>query len=152
MLNKNIAKLNYFVLNLFKIKTFSYYYIKYFFLIYKSLTDILSIVCNNYEFSKKKECKKYFISYFKYLKFNKKTYYSDIIASDTKYIAFSSGFSSDNLHTYIIQKNFSFYYSMIMNINKKFIISTKPSNTIKVMGMFKIILFNLFFYNVKVII
>lgn len=151
MLEKYSYKINSFLLNLFKIKSISFFYIKYIYLVYKYFINIYKNIYMSNVYKNKYNSQITFI--FKKLKFNKKTYYNNLIFKNITLMAYIPlTLKSYNQNMYLVQKNFFFYYKLLFVNYKHFAITLNIQKTLYVILSLKIILFNLFFYNIKVLV
>ncbi len=153
MLKIYTNNLTLYILKLFKIINLSFFYIKYLFICLNYLNTILNILdklnVNTYYYGY--QLHKNFI--FKKIFINKNTYYKTFIARSLKELScFGLAIISPNINTYLLQKNFSFYYTSFIIRSKKFTLLLNYKKLIFIMFSFKLILFNLYFYNIKVLV
>lgn len=154
MLQIYLNNLSFFILKIFKITKLSFFYIKYLFICLKYLSNILNI------FDKIIVDKRMWYSYtlfkhflFKKIFINKNTYYKTLISKSLNELScLGLTISSPNINTYLLQKNFSFYYLSFLIKKKTFTIVLNYRKFIFLMFSFKLILFNMYFYNIKVMV
>lgn len=156
MLNNKLNYINYFFLKIFKINNLSYIYIKFIFLVYNFFFIFFKDLINNAgSYIKYKVfIQKFFL--FKNTTLNKKNYYNKFIFKNINYLGVSNLIlKTKSINSYIIQKNFSFYYNTMFSRKAdvaNFIIILDLKKVLNTMNSFKIILFNLYFYNIKIIV
>lgn len=151
MLQKYCIKVNNFIISIFKLKYVSFFYIKYIFLVYKYFIDIYKTINIATIYKNKLNIQLSFL--FKKLQFNKKTYYNNLIFNNIslmKYVPLTMKASNQDM--YLVQKNFFFYYKLLFLNCKHFSITLNIQKTLYVVLSLKLILFNLFFYNIKVLV
>lgn len=151
MLTYNLSRLNFFLIKVFKITNVSFYYINYIFLIYKHFLNIYFNLINANLILKSNSLNRYFYFNFKKIYFNKKTYFNTFLFKNWQELN-SSNLSTiaNNTNVYMIQKNFTFYYSWHILKNKKFIITFNLKKLLKIFYGFKLLLFNFSFSNIRV--
>ncbi len=156
MLQKKLSSINYFFFKIFKINNLSYVYIKFIFIVYNFFYILFKDLFNTiYVFKKYKIfLNKFFL--FKNTIINKKNFYHKFIFKNINYLGISNlVLKTKSINSYIIQKNFSFYYHSMFSKKfdvSNFIIVLDLKKIINVMNSFKVILFNLYFYNIKIIV
>ena len=148
--------INYFflyIIKLFNILNLSFHYIKYISLCMHYISHFLTILnkLTDLTYYKKYILGKTFI--FKKIFLNKNTYYKTFIAKSLKDLSCAGlVLSSPSINTYLIQKNFTFYYKAFLLKLKVFTIVLDYKKLLFVMFSFKLILFNLYFYNIRVLV
>lgn len=152
MLNYNFIKFNFFLIKVFKINNLSFYYINYLFLIYKHFLDIYLFMIKNNFLVKSDAINKYLYFNVKKVYFNKKTYFNTFLFKNWQELNSSNlSTATSNINTYMIQKNFTFYYSWHILRNNNFIITFNIKKLLKIFYGFKFLLFNFSFYNIRIL-
>jgi len=153
MLNIYMSNLSIFIIKLFKMLNLSFYYIKYLFICMKYLNYILQTLNKLNRLTFYTTYNKLTSFVFKKIFINKNTYYKAFIAKSLKELrCFGVVITSPSINTYLIQKNFSFYYTAFILKLKIFTILLNYRKLLFVMFSFKLILFNLYFYNIRVLV
>lgn len=153
MLNIFITTFGYYLLKLFQITKFSFFYIKYIYLLSSHLTHIL-ILLKNHSFSINDKPLILKLKYLiKYNFLNKTSYYKFFKYNNLQELRTSClVITSSNVNTYLLQKNFSFYYKSFYIKLKQFTIFLNWRKLLFVMFSLKLILFNLYCYNIRLMV